>query len=211
MAHLAIEGQLEASVAGFCAKPRQSTHTHTYWNGLGDVRMTQTPLLHATPLAPRIAVQSTPPAPTHPPHDSMFSFVSTHSNVAFSPGIGHLVYLGSSQGTSRRTRRDRPEAAIVFAVTARRDPGHVSHRESYGWRGRNTHGMHHWVPGCRTRRRCGCSQSSYRQIGTRGQSLGRTGMRRMMSHLCCPRRFPSSSCSNQSHRRSIPTTYIRTS
>ena len=43
-----------------------------------------------------------------------------HSNVAFSPGIGHLVCLGLSQGASRRTRRDRPEAAIVFAVAAGR-------------------------------------------------------------------------------------------
>ena len=84
--------------------------------------MTQTPALHSTPLAPGMLVQSTPPAPTHPPHDSTFSFVSTHSNVAFNPGIGHLVYLGLSQGTSRRTRRDRPEAATVFAVAAGRKP-----------------------------------------------------------------------------------------
>jgi len=69
-------------------------------NGWTDVRMTQTPALHSTPLAPGMSVQSTPPAPTHPPHDSTFSFVSMHSNVAFSPGIGHSVCLGSSQGAS---------------------------------------------------------------------------------------------------------------
>src|SRR5258706_9957085 len=93
----------------------QCAHHRKEWK---DVRMTQTPALHPTPLAPGMPVQSTPPAPTHPPHDSTFCLVSTHSDVAFNPGIGHLVYLGSSQGTSRRTRRDRPEAAIVFAVTA---------------------------------------------------------------------------------------------
>lgn len=82
--------------------------------------MTQTPLLHSTPLAPGMAVQSAPPAPMHPPHDSMFCFVSTHSNVPFNPGMGHLVYFGSSQDTSRRTRRGCPEAATVFAVTAGR-------------------------------------------------------------------------------------------
>ena len=62
-----------------------------------------------------------------------------HSNVAFNPGIGHLVYLGSSQGASRRTRQDHPEAATVFAVTARRNPSRVSHRSSYGQSERNTY------------------------------------------------------------------------
>jgi hypothetical protein len=98
-----------------------------------DVRITQTPVSHSTPLVPGMAVQSTPPAPTHPPHDSTFRFVSTHSNVPFSPGIGHLVCLSSSQGVSRRTRRAPPEAAMVFAVTAGRDPGNVSHIGSYWW------------------------------------------------------------------------------
>lgn len=100
--------------------------------GWKDVRMTQTPALHSTPLTPGRPVQSTPPAPTHPPHDSMFCLVSMHSNVALNPGIGHLVNLGSSQGVSRRTRRDRPEAAIVFAVTAAKDTGNVSYRGLYG-------------------------------------------------------------------------------
>ena len=96
--------------------------------GWTDVRMTQIPALHSTPLTPGMLVQSTPPAPTHPPHDSTFCLVSMHSNVALNPGIGHLVNLGSSQGTSRRTRRDRPEAAIVFAVAAGRNTGNVSYR-----------------------------------------------------------------------------------
>ena len=153
-----------------------------------------------------MAVQSTPPVPTHPPHDSMFSCVSMHSNVLFSPGIGHLVYSGSSQGTSRRTRRDRPEAATVFAVTARRNPGNVSHRRSYGQRGRTTHGSYRLRTGCRTRRRCGCSPNSWRQIGSLGQTLDRMGMRRTMLHSCCPSRYLSSKSSNPSRHRSFPTT-----
>jgi len=165
--------------------------------------MTQTPALHSTPLAPGMPVQSTPPAPAHPPHDSTFSFVSIHSNVAFSPGIGHLVCLGSSQGASRRTRRDRPEAAIVFAVTARRNPSRVSHRGSDGQGGWNTYGRYRLMTGCRTRRRCGCSQSRQRQIGSLGQSPDRMGMRRMMSHPCYPSRTPSSRSSNPSRRKSI--------
>src|SRR5260221_12312475 len=83
-----------------------------------DIRMTQTPPSHSTPFAPGMVVQSTPPAPAHPPHDSTFRFVSTHSNVLFSPGIGHLVYVGSSHGASRRTRCGAFEAAIVPAVAA---------------------------------------------------------------------------------------------
>ena len=110
---------LYKTMVGQCAYHRE---------GWKDVRMTQTPALHSTPLAPGMLVQSTPPAPTHPPHDSTFCLVSMHSNVALNPGIGHLVNLGSSQGTSRRTRRDRPEAAIVFAVAAGRNTGNVSYR-----------------------------------------------------------------------------------
>ena len=168
--------------------------------------MTQTPALHSTPLAPGMTVQSTPPAPTHPPHDSTFSFVSMHSNVAFSPGIGHLVCLGSSQGASRRTRRDRPEAAIVFAVAAGRNPGRVSHRSSYWQSGKNTYGRYRLKTGCRTRRRCGCSQSRKRQIGSPGRSLDRMGMMSMTSHPCCPSRILNSKSSSPSRRKSIPMT-----
>jgi hypothetical protein len=165
------------SIVGQCA------HLCNKWR---DVRMTQTPSLHRTPLAPGMAVQSTPPAPTHPPHDSMFCFVSTHSNVAFSPGIGHLVYLGSSQDASRRTRRDRPEAAIVFAVTAGRGQAGSVTEARTGRVGGNTYGRYHLTTGCRTRRRCGCSQSRQRQIGNLGQSLDRMGTSRTTSHPCCP-------------------------
>ena len=165
--------------------------------------MTQTPALHSTLLAPGMPVPSTPPAPTHPPHDSTFSFISIHSNVALSPGIGHLVCLGSSQGALRRTWRDRPEAAIVFAVTAGRNPSRVSHRRSYRQGGWDTYGRYRLTTGCRTRRRCGCSQSRQRQIGSLAQSPDRMGMRRMMSHLCCPSKTPSSRSSNPSLRKSI--------
>jgi hypothetical protein len=162
--------------------------------------MTQLPALHSTPLTPGMTVQSTPPAPTHPPHDSTFFFVSTHSTVAFSPGIGHLVCLGSSQGASRRTRRGCPEAAIVFAVTAGKNPSNVSHTGSSGWGEGNTHGRYRLTTGCRTRHRCGCSQSRQRQIGSLGQSLGQMGTSCTTSHPCCPRRFPSSRSSSPSRR-----------
>ena len=175
-------------------------------NGWRDVRMTQTPALHSTPLAPGMTVQSTPPAPTHPPHDSTFCFVSMHSNVAFSPGIGHLVCLGSSQGASRRTRRDRPEAAIVFAVAAGSNPGGFSHRGLYWQSGENTYGRYRLKTGCRTRRRCGCSQSRKRQIGSLGRSPDRMGMMSMTSHPCYPSRILSSKSSSLSRRKSIPMT-----
>jgi hypothetical protein len=162
--------------------------------------MTQTPALHSTPLAPGVPVQSTPPAPTHPPHDSTFSFVSMHSNVDSSPGIGHLVCLGSSQGASRRTRRVRPEAAIVFAVTAGRNQARVSHRTSYEQSGGNTYGRYRLTTGRRTRRHCGYSQSRQRQIGSLVQSLDRMGMSHMMSRPCCPSRIPSSRSSSLSRR-----------
>ena len=63
-------------------------------------------------------VQSIPPAPAHPPQLSTLDWTSTHSWESSKPGIGHFVY-GNSQSTSRRTRRERPDAAIVLAVAAR--------------------------------------------------------------------------------------------
>jgi len=165
--------------------------------------MTQTPALHSTPLTPGVPVQSTPPAPTHPPHNLTFSFVLIYSNVALSPGIGHLVCLGSLQGASQRTWRDRPEAAIVFAVTAGRNPSRVSHRCLYGQGRWDMYGGYCLTTGCRTRRRCGCSQSRQRQIGSLAQSPDWMGMRRMMSHPCCLSKTPSSRSSNPSLCKSI--------
>jgi hypothetical protein len=150
-----------------------------------------------------MAVQSTPPVPMHPPHDSMFSFVSMHSNVPFSPGIGHLVYSESPQGASRRTRlRAWPEAATVFAVTAGRDP--VKSVTEVIMVGRNTYGRYRLAPGCKTRHRCDSSQSRPRQIGSPGQSLDLMGTRCTMLNPCYLSRFLSSSCSNSSRRKSIP-------
>ena len=80
--------------------------------------MTQEPARHATAPIPLMAVQSTPPAFVHPPQLSMLDWVSTHSDEPSRPGMGHSVWLGFLQPTSRRTRRAPPEAATVFAVAA---------------------------------------------------------------------------------------------
>lgn len=98
--------------------------------------MVQELALHATALAPLMAVQSMPPAFAQPPQLSMFDRVSTHSNESSRPGIGHLVRVASSQATSRRTRRAPPEAATVFEVAAInchvRKIGEISERVAHG-------------------------------------------------------------------------------
>ena len=91
LACLTVEGKLKEPVAGLCTNNLgQSAHHRKGWK---DVRVTQTPTFHSTPLAPGMLIQSTQPAPMHLPYTSTFCFVSMHSNVAFSPEVGHLGYL----------------------------------------------------------------------------------------------------------------------
>ena len=75
-----------------------------------------------------------------------------------------------------------------------------------GKAGGNTYGRCRLTTDCRTRRRCGCSRSRQRQIGSLGQIPDRMGMNHTTSHPCCPNKIPSSRSNSPSRRKSIITT-----
>src|SRR6267154_4941627 len=95
LACLVVEGQLKAPVMDSVQINVSQCADHR--KGWKDVRVTQTPIFHTTSLAPGMLIQSTPPAPTHLPHNSTFCFIRMHSNVAISPEVEHLRYLDHQQ------------------------------------------------------------------------------------------------------------------